>query len=156
MNSKEYNSEKLPFSVPEITDNDELAEIEKIRLSLDDGEKVHLVVKQIPDLAGSNTIFFTNKRFIMTNSFMVYGFSYDQLSDVRLTRESHSYTLAIKIHNGSYPDKTILNLKRMMEIHAQIEWKENKGFIRRIPRNKGVLLFKLVQNEIKKANSGKL
>lgn len=149
---KESKSEKEPFSVPEITDKDELAEIEKISFSLDNDEKVLVVVKRMPDLSGSCTIFATNKRIIMTSPGVANGFSYDQLSDARLTLAPHSYTLVIKIRNGSYPDQTMLALQRKMtEIHGQIEWKENTGFIKGIPRNKGEPLFKVVQYGIKES-----
>ena len=149
---KEKKSEKKPFSVPEITDKEELAEIEKIASSLDNDEKVLFVVKRMPELSVSGVIFATNKRIIMTSPGMVYGFSYEQLADVKLTMESYSYTLVIKIRNGSYPDQTTLALtKKMTEIHGTVEWKEDKGFIKGIPRNKGESLFKVVQYGISEA-----
>ena len=137
-----------------MTDKKELAEVEKIFLSLDNDEKVLLVVKRMPELSVSGIIFATNKRIIMTSPGMVYGFSYDQLADVKLTMESYSYTLVIKIRNGSYPDQTTLALtKKMTEVHGTVEWKDDKGFIKGIPRNKGEQLFKLVQHEIRESKT---
>lgn len=151
---KEKKLEKKPFSVPEITDKEELAEVEKISFSLDKDEKVLVVVRRMPDLSVSGTVFATNKRIILADRGVVNGFSYDQLSDVRLTLAPHSYTLVIKIRNGSYPNQTILELQRKMtEIHGQIEWKENTGFISGIPRNKGDLLFQVVQYGISEAKT---
>lgn len=150
---KEYTKpKKHSFSVPEITDK-ELAEVEKIASSLDDDEKVVLVVKRIPEFV-SGTIFATNKRIIISQSFLVYGFSYGQLSDVRLRTAPYSYSLVIRIRNESYADETMLALnKRMTEIHGLNEWKDNMGTITGIPHNKGELLFWVVQKGIKEAKN---
>ncbi|MEX0656315.1 MAG: PH domain-containing protein [Nitrosopumilaceae archaeon] len=148
---KEKNSEKKPFSVPKITDKEELAEIKKIVPRLDDDEKVHLVAKRIGELSVSGTIFVTNKRIIMVDSGIFEDLSYEQLSDARLEEAHFSYTLVIKTRKL---DETMLALKRkMMQIHGQVEWKENRGYIRGIPRNKGELLFKIVQYRIQETKT---
>lgn len=146
---KEKKSEKKPFSVPEITDEAELAEIKKIAPRLDNDEKVHLVVKRIDKLSVSGTIFVTNKRIIMTIYNVVDDFSYEQLSDVSLTITPYFHTLVIKIHRIR-PDEIMLSLKKKMtEIHEHVEWKEDTGFIKGIPPNKGKQFFELVQTGIK-------
>lgn len=148
---KEKKSEENRFSAPKITDKAELAEIEKIASSLDNDEKVLLVAKRMPEISVSGTIFATNKRIIMSSPGMVYGFRYDQLADVKLTMESYSYTLEIRTRDDTSDQTTLELTKKMTEIHGAIEWKANKGSIRGIPRNKGELLFKLIQDEVKKA-----
>lgn len=150
---KERKSEKKPFSAPKITDKAELAEVEKIAPSLDNDEKVLLVVKRMPELSVSGTIFATNKRIIMTSPGMVYGFSYEQLADVKLTMESYSYTLVIRTRDDTSDQTTPALTKKMTAIQGAAEWKEDKGSIRGIPKNKGEQLFKLVQYGIKESKS---
>jgi len=148
---KEKKSEKKPFLVPEITDKEELAEVEKIASSLDGDEKVLFVVKRMPELSVSGTIFATNKRIIVTSPGMVYGFSYEQLADVKLTMESYSYTLVIRIHDETSDQTTLAQTKKMTEVHGTVEWKEDRGFIKGIPKDKGEPFFKLVQYGIKES-----
>jgi len=150
---KEKRSEKNRFSVPKITDKEELAEVEKISPSLDNDEKVLFVVKRMPELSVSGTLFATNKRIIVTSPGMVYGFSYDQLADVKLTMESYSYTLVIRTRDDTSDQTTVALTKKMTEIHQAVEWKENTGFIKGIPRNKGEQLFKLVQYGIRESKT---
>lgn len=141
-----------PFSVPKITDKDELAEIKKIAPRLDDDEKVHLVVKRMGELSVSGTIFVTNKRIVMVDAGILDDLSYDHISDVRLELSHFSYTLVIKTRK--HLDEIMLALKKKMtQIHGQVEWKENRGYIRGIPRNKGELLFQIVQHGIKEAKT---
>lgn len=150
---KEKKSEKKPFSVPQITDKEELAEIKKIVSSLDNGEKAFLVVKRMPELSVSGVIFATSKRIIVTSPGMVYGFSYEQLADVKLTMDSYSYTLVIRTPDKTSDQTTLALTKKMTEIHGTVEWKEDKGSIKGIPRNKGEQLFKLVQYGISEAKT---
>ena len=48
---------------------------------------------------------------------------------------------------GSCPDPT------ETEIHGTVEWKEDRGFIKGIPKDKGEPLFKLVQYGISEAKT---
>lgn len=136
---------------------------EKIRDRLDPGERVVVSIRQSRFLAGGspvtpNAIFLTPRRVIIRNPTrlglgeQVEGFSYDDITNVRLERGMMSSSIVLTI-----PGQTEMsNIERNTNSAAYSPWgRDTPGTIDALPRDKAEAAYRYIRERIREAKKKK-
>lgn len=145
----------------DITDPDELNDIEKIAHKLDSDEKILFVANQSRNIPGGailfspNTVFATNKQLIIRNPTMmgmresIEGIPYDKITSVKLEKGLFSSTVVIRSPGLS-------ELSRLSKSSGLVAWGRGEdGSIDALPKDKAEQLVKIINQQIelvKKSN----
>lgn len=132
---------------------------EKIRGRLDPGERVVISIRQSRFLAGGspvtpNAIFLTPRRVIIRNPTrlgwgeQVEGFSYDDITNVRLERGMMSSSIVLTI-----PGQTEMsNIERSTNSASYTPWgRDTPGTIDALPRDKAEAAYRYIRGRIREA-----
>jgi hypothetical protein len=148
------NESQVHFTTDNITDKDELEEIQKIANRLCQDEKVRFVAKQSrmkpggSALATPNIVFATDRRVIIRNPTMlgmrenIEDIPYDKMTSVKLEKGIFSSTILIRAPGLS-------EMSRVSKHSGLIAWGRGEdGQIDALPRDKGERLFTIIREGI--------
>ena len=148
------NESQVHFTTDNITDKDELEEIQKIANRLGQDEKVRFVAKQSRKkpggsaLATPNIVFATDRRVIIRNPTMlgmrenIEDIPYDKMTSVKLEKGIFSSTILIRAPGLS-------EMSRVSKHSGLIAWGRGEdGQIDALPRDKGERLFTIIREGI--------
>lgn len=148
------NESQVHFTTDNITDKDELEEIQKIANRLGQDEKVRFVAKQSrmkpggSALATPNIVFATDRRVIIRNPTMlgmrenIEDIPYDKMTSVKLEKGIFSSTILIRAPGLS-------EMSRVSKHSGLIAWGRGEdGQIDALPRDKGERLFTIIREGI--------
>jgi Bacterial PH domain/Short C-terminal domain len=148
------NESQVHFTTDNITDKDELEEIQKIANRLGQDEKVRFVAKQSrmkpggSALATPNIVFATDRRVIIRNPTMlgmrenIEDIPYDKMTSVKLEKGIFSSTILIRAPGLS-------EMSRVSKHSRLIAWGRGEdGQIDALPRDKGERLFTIIREGI--------
>ena len=143
----------MPFTT-DLTDKDDLGEIQKIASKLDQNEKVLFVAKQSRNIPGGaiisspNTVVATDKRLIIRNPTMlgmrenVEDIPYDKITSVKLEKGLFSSTVLIRAPGLS-------DMSQMSHMSGLIAWGRGEdGAIDALPKEKAEQLVKIIKERM--------
>jgi hypothetical protein len=138
----------------DITDDDELFEIYKIKDKFDPNEKILLVAKQMRNIPGGaiisspNTVFATEKRLVIRNPTMlgmrenVEDIPYEKITSVKLEKGLFSSTVLIRAPGLS-------EMSRLSQASGLIAWGRGEdGTIDALPKQKAEQLVKIIKERM--------
>lgn len=138
----------------DITDDDELFEIYKIKDKFDPNEKILLVAKQMRNIPGGaiisspNTVFATEKRLVIRNPTMlgmrenVEDIPYEKITSVKLEKGLFSSTVLIRAPGLS-------EMSRLSQTSGLIAWGRGEdGTIDALPKQKAEQLVKIIKERM--------
>lgn len=157
---KLVSADKHSFNT-DITDAEELDEIEKIRKILNQDEKVLLVARQSRFLPGGsaltpNNVIATGRRVIIRDPYMLglkselIDIPYDVVTSVKLQKGIFTSTILFKA-------PTLVNKTKLGLIDENISGEDDQeGIIEALPKDKAEELLEIIRRGMKPSSDGEL